>query len=248
MTDSRRPQTTKSSRKMDGSFRSGKQHPKWFGSKLPELVGQVFGSVTITSSQIHRVKGSLYVEARCSLSGIAKMVCLRNLQNGATTSFFANGKRPILHAKVLGRRYDAIMARCNNPAHRHWHSYGGRGIKSLFTSRMEFILWMTANLPHKNYKGVEIDRVNNDGHYEPGNLRLATRTENTRNRRNTTTVMWRGERMPAIEFVSPYAYTPTCRYAKQGMTGEQIIEQAKEAVRTKRKNWRGIAARLASMT
>ena len=248
MTDSQQPRTTKSSRNAGGSFRSGKQHPKWLGSSVPELKGAVFGSVTITSSRIHRVNGSPYVKARCALTGITKLTSLNNLKHGKTTSFLKNGRRPTPHAEVLGRRYDAILARCSNPEHKHWKDYGGRGIKCLFETRMEFIQWVSTNLPHKDYKGVEIDRENNDGDYEPGNLRLATRKENTQNRRNTAKIMWREQWILLDAFPSPLSRSATWRLAKNGLTGEQIIQHARQSVSSKRKNWRSIADKLASTT
>lgn len=223
MTDLQRPQTTKSSQKTDGLFRSGKQHPKWLGSRVPELKGKQFGSVTITSSQIHRVKGSPYVLGKCSLSGVTKLTYLNNLKNGKTTSFLKNGRRPVANAEVLGRRYDAILARCSNPASKQWLSYGGRGIKCLFKTRMEFIQWVSKNLPHKDYVGVEIDRADNGGNYEPGNLRLATRTQQVRNRRNTKMVSWRGAKVPLAEFPSPYSLSWTWTLLSRGMTGDEIL-------------------------
>lgn len=248
MTGSQRPRTTKSSRNADGSFRSGKQHPKWLGSNVPELKGKTYGSVTIMSSQIHRVNGSPYVKARCALTGITKLTSISNLKHGKTTSFLKNGKRPTPHAEVLGRRYDAIVARCSDPKHKHWKGYGGRGVLLKFSSRMEFIQWVSANLPHPDYKGVEIDRADNNGHYAPGNLRLATRTEQVRNRRNTAMVMWRGRRVLLDEFPSPLSRSTTWRLAKHGLTGEQIIQHAQQSVLNMHKNWRSIAGKLASMT
>ena len=248
MTGSQPRRTTKSSRNADGSFRSGKQHPKWLGSSVPELKGKTYGSVTIMSSQIHRVNGSAYVRARCALTGITKLTSLSNLKHKKTTSFLKNGRRLTPHAMVLGHRYDAILARCTNPKNPAWPDYGGRGILLKFSSRMEFILWMNENLPHKDYKGVEIDRTDNDGHYEPSNLRLATRTQQVRNRHNTAKVMWRGALVLLDEFISPYCRTATWRMASSGMTGEQILERAHLSVANKRKNWRSIAAKLASTT
>lgn len=223
MTDSQPRRTTKSSRNADGSFRSGRQHPKWLGSNVPELKGAVFGSVTIMSSRIHRVNGSPYVKARCALTGITKLTYLNNLKNGKTTSFLKNGRRPTPHAEVLGRRYDAILARCSNPDHRDWESYGGRGVKCLFKTRMEFIQWVSANLPHKDYRGVEIDRKNNDGNYEPGNLRLATRTQQNQNKRNTPMIPWQGRQVSIHEFPSPYSKNWTYQLLRKGLTGEQIL-------------------------
>ena len=223
MKDSLQPRTTKSSQKTDGLFRSGKLHPKWLGSKLPEIKGAVFGSVTVLSSQIHRVNGSAYVKARCALTGTTKLTSLSNLKHGKTTSFLKNGRRPTPHAEVLGRRYDAILARCTDPAHKCWESYGGRGIKLLFKTRMEFIQWVSEHLPHPDYKGAEIDRVDNNGHYAPGNLRLATRTEQNRNKRNTPMIHWRGRRVPLHEFPSPYSKNWTYQLFRRGLTGEQIF-------------------------
>ena len=41
---------------------------------------------------------------------------------------------------------------------------------------------MMKHHPHPDYKGVDIDRSDNDSHYEPGNLRLSTRSKNLRDR------------------------------------------------------------------
>lgn len=226
MPDSQQLSTTKSSQKTDGLFRSGEQHPKWLGLSVPELVGKTFGSVTIMSPLIHRVNGSPYVEARCALTGITKLTYLNNLKNNKTTSFLKNGRRPTPHTEVLGRRYDAILARCTNSANAQWKSYGGRGIKCLFKTRMEFIQWVSKNLPHKDYVRVEIDRINNDGHYAPGNLRLATRTQQNQNKRNTPMILWRGERVSIHEFPSPYSRNWTYQLMRKGLTGEQIIERS----------------------
>jgi hypothetical protein len=91
---------------------------------------------------------------------------------------------------------------------------------------MEFILWVEEYLPHPDYKGVEIDRTDNNGHYAPGNLRLATRREQVNNRRNTAKVSWQGREIPLSEIPSPY--TPSWTYrlvVKGGLTGEQVLER-----------------------
>jgi len=70
--------------------------------------------------------------------------------------------------------------RCTNPNNHKWADYGGRGIKFLFTSFEQFF----AELGPRP-EGMTLDRKNNDGNYEPGNVRWATKEEQNRNRRRS---------------------------------------------------------------
>lgn len=79
--------------------------------------------------------------------------------------------------------------RCTNPRSHAWENYGGRGIKFLFDSFEE---WFAELGPRpegvdKNGQALySVDRINNNGHYEPGNVRWATSKEQAINRRCTT--------------------------------------------------------------
>ncbi|HKV79758.1 MAG TPA: site-specific integrase [Candidatus Sulfotelmatobacter sp.] len=77
-----------------------------------------------------------------------------------------------------GQAYQSARTRCTNPSHISWKHYGGRGIQFLFTSFEQFL----AELGPRP-EGHELDRINNDGHYEPGNVRWATGTDQIQNRR-----------------------------------------------------------------
>jgi hypothetical protein len=68
--------------------------------------------------------------------------------------------------------------RCTNPKNKKWKEYGGRGIKFLFTSFEQFFAELG---PRPD--GMTLDRINNDGNYELGNVRWATLTEQNKNRR-----------------------------------------------------------------
>ena len=87
--------------------------------------------------------------------------------------------RKTLEGKLAIRYYD-MKARCSNPNHKRYKDYGGRGIKCLFTTSKEFVEYIFSEL--------EIDRINNNGHYEPGNIRLTTGKENSNNRRNNVAI------------------------------------------------------------
>lgn len=72
--------------------------------------------------------------------------------------------------------------RCHNPSNPEYPNYGARGITVWEPWRVSFemfLLCVGLRTPPAN----EIDRINNDGNYEPGNVRWATRAEQTRNHR-----------------------------------------------------------------
>lgn len=76
----------------------------------------------------------------------------------------------------------AAKARCNNPDHHAYHNYGGRGIRMCDEWSVSFEAFLKHMGPRGD--GLSLDRYpNNDGNYEPGNCRWATRTEQARNRR-----------------------------------------------------------------
>jgi len=80
------------------------------------------------------------------------------------------------------RAYNAAKNRCNNPRNVLFPYYGGRGIKFLFTS---FEQWLTELGVKPDPKRLySVDRIDNDDHYRPGNVRWATRSEQMRNRRD----------------------------------------------------------------
>lgn len=63
-----------------------------------------------------------------------------------------------------------------------YSNYGGRGIKCLFKSSDEFARYVLETL-HANPVGLDIDRIDNNGHYTPGNIRLVPHQTNQQNRR-----------------------------------------------------------------
>ena len=76
-----------------------------------------------------------------------------------------------------------MVQRCRRDTHVSSHNYKGRGIEVRFESSGAFITWALTTFPDTDFNGLDFDRIDNDGHYEPSNLRLVTRSENLRNRR-----------------------------------------------------------------
>lgn len=80
-----------------------------------------------------------------------------------------------------------IIERCCNPAIKNYHRYGGRGIQmhGPWFDVATFIEEIEREIGPRP-PGTSIDRINNDGNYEPGNLRWATPIEQAANRRPRT--------------------------------------------------------------
>jgi hypothetical protein len=77
------------------------------------------------------------------------------------------------------RAYEAAKQRCSNPKNPVWRYYGGRGIEFRFQSFEEFF----AALGRRPSPQHSIDRKDNNGHYEAGNVQWATRPKQSLNRR-----------------------------------------------------------------
>ena len=82
--------------------------------------------------------------------------------------------------------YISARRRCTDPNHPSWKEYGGRGVKFLFKSFEQFYAEIGPRPEGKSPNGralYSLDRIDNDFHYMPGNVRWATQKEQCNNRR-----------------------------------------------------------------
>ncbi len=80
--------------------------------------------------------------------------------------------------------WQSMIARCLKPYSTHYMRYGGRGI-TIYPAWQEsrvFIADIVATIGNRPSLSHSIDRINNDGNYEPGNMRWATQSEQNLNR------------------------------------------------------------------
>ena len=80
------------------------------------------------------------------------------------------------------RAWCRMRARCNNPKQRDYRYYGARGIK--VCERWNDYRNFLADMGRRPSPKLSLDRIDNDGHYEPGNCRWTTQSEQVRNQRH----------------------------------------------------------------
>lgn len=88
----------------------------------------------------------------------------------------------VVYEKITGAVDNAIK-RCSDPSFSRYKDWGGRGIRVKFDDRESFIEHLMT-LPGYDNLDLVLDRIDNDGHYEVGNLQFVMRSQSQTNRRN----------------------------------------------------------------
>lgn len=110
------------------------------------------------------------------------------------------------------RSWASIRDRCNNPRTPTYDRYGGRGI-SICARWNEFINFLSDMGPRPS-PVHSVDRIDNNGNYEPGNCRWATEKEQARNRRSNLLFTVDGETLPLACWVERAGLKYSCVSAR----------------------------------
>lgn len=119
-----------------------------------------------------------------------------------------------------------MFRRCTKPTHKSYASYGGRGIQ--VCARWRVFENFLADMGRRPSPDYSLDRINNDGNYEPGNCRWATRVEQMRNTRRNHVVTVRGRDMCVTEAAEVSGLKPATlrRRVLNGWSIETAMERS----------------------
>jgi len=171
-------------------------------SNFHDLTGMRFGILTVVSRAENKTRrkstsSGKYVRGiivcwNCVCDcGKAKVMRSCSLISGKSVSCGCVGAAHRLEATTkhngcktrLYRIWAAMLTRTRNPKAKFYYCYGGRGISVCDEWKNDFASFMNWSLSHGYQDNLSIDRINNDGNYEPSNCRWATAKEQQSNKR-----------------------------------------------------------------
>lgn len=194
-----------------------------------DRTGQKYGRLTVVRRTENSKHGKARWECFCEC-GAEVTVDSSNLTKGNTASCGClaverRRKTNTTHGMYGSRTWNCwqhMKRRCFDPKVRQYRYYGGRGITVCERwMKFENFLADMGEVP----PGMSLDRIDNNKGYEPDNCRWATKTEQSRNRRNNVKVTVDGREMLAADFVKAYGLVKgsTYRFLRKGWTPNEIL-------------------------
>lgn len=187
----------------------------------------------------------------CSMPGCARTVLARGMCSTHYTRWRKHGDPtrvdPGRHTHGMSRKpeykvWKNMRDRCSKISCKSFPDYGARGIvvcDRWFNNFETFFLDMGPRPSPKH----SIDRINNDGNYEPGNCRWATKAQQMSNRRNSRFVILDGTKLTITEAAKLLGRPHTYLYKRIGPDGETLTPSA--PMRSRRRELSGADLALA---
>lgn len=194
------------------------------------LARKVFGRLTVVSYSHVDTYGLAHWNCRCECGKKLKVLGT-SLRSGNTKSCgcfkidlltSANKTHGMSKTKTY-KDWERMIRRCENKSFENYNHYGGRGIK--VCERWHKFENFLSDMGEKP-EGKTLDRIDNDGNYEPGNCKWATGTEQARNKRDVPLYEVKGVKKSIAEWSEISGInreTIRCRIKKRGWNVERAI-------------------------
>jgi len=186
-----------------------------------ELVGKKIGMLTIVAESAHdpsygKYSGErLIAQCECGkIKSVNRQAVLKGSVKSCGCLVAIKATRHGLSYEKLYRVHKSMIQRCYNSSHWLYPRYGGRGIcvcENWRDNIKSFIEWAKAN----GYENtLTIDRIDNDGNYEPKNCRFVTKKENMNNTSKTIFLEINGVKISLQDAASKYNIDQTVIYQR----------------------------------
>lgn len=135
----------------------------------------------------------------CNMRTLANGMCSKHYQRWKRTG--TTNTKLEMHGMTNTREYEAwgeMIRRCTKPTHRFYNHYGGRGIKVCDRWKNSFSAFYEDMGPRP--VGMSLDRIDNDGNYEPGNVEWRTAKQQNNNTSRNRFITYEGKTMTISEW------------------------------------------------
>jgi hypothetical protein len=193
------------------------------GNKLIDITGQVFGTRTVLGLNRTDSRSSYWdVQCSCGAVSVVSRSCIQATSTCRSCASSKTNKRHGMSNTPLHRTWSAMIQRCTNPNTREYVRYGGRGI-SICEDWLVFENFMRDMGERPD--GTSIDRIDNDGNYEPSNCRWATQKTQTNNRSVTRMITANSQTLPLTEWSALIGVKPITleKRVKAGWSDHDVI-------------------------
>jgi len=172
--------------------------------KITELIASkpTYNRLTLTGEYSSNKHGQRQVEAICEC-GTTKFYPLRDLKRTDGRATKSCGcfttdriKKHGMWGTTFYKVFENIKSRCNNPNMTKYEYYGGRGIKVEWKTFEEFYTDMFSTYK----KGLQLDRLDNDGNYSKENCAWVTVEENHQHTSGTHKLFLNGKQVSLAKF------------------------------------------------
>lgn len=189
-------------------------------------VGTIFNKLTVLKMCEHTLNGRSRIICQCDCGNI-KEFYTNSVKSGKTESCgcVPSATKHGQSTTKLYRVWAAMKKRCISPQCKAYKNYGGRGIMvcdEWMKDYTPFFNWAQSN----GYKeGLHLDRINNDGNYEPSNCRFITPERNLANRRNTVLIEYNSQKKALSQWskILGFKYGPVHHLLSKGIPFAEAI-------------------------
>lgn len=198
--------------------------------KVENIIGQKFGKLLVVENLNIKSHGSTLHRCICEC-GNTKDIPISYLKSNHTTSCGCLTRQTHtthnLSRSRLYNIYSGMLARCFRKNHHAYKNYGGRGITVCDEWKDDFIVFFKWAMDNGYKNNLTIDRIDNNGNYEPDNCRWISKAEQTRNSRKNVYLTYNGVTKTISEWSKQFNIPLTTfrRRVLENRPFEEIISQ-----------------------
>jgi hypothetical protein len=187
--------------------------------------GDTYGRYVVDS--VWKEDGRLFARVNCNCGSPTRYVRADNLRDGRSQSCGCLQREAVTThgawSHPLFPVWSRMLSRCENTKDKRYPRYGGRGITvcDRWHDVRKFIEDMQDGYQHR----LTIDRIDNDGNYEPANCKWSTRKQQNRNYSRNVILEHDGKRLCVADWAIETGINPKVLYDRvaRGWTAARAL-------------------------